>query len=495
VAVLPADVNRSSEGFTIEQLPDGALREFANRQGIRFGLSAIRNVGSGPVHAIIAAREKGGAFKSLEDFCDRVDRAALNKRVLESLIKCGAIDSLPGTRHQKLAILDQALSAGIEAQRSREAGQVSMFDLFGGGASDSASIQSIPLPMIKPEPQHDKEMLAWEKELLGMYVSDHPVARALEGVDLTNVTMLSQLSEEVVGQTLTFVGMLSQSRKLATKKGDSMLVATLEDLESAIEIVAFPKSYEKYRELLVDDALLRISAKVDKSRRDESMQLLLETAAALEVGGGSQESGVGSQEIVVAMDLEGRADDIPSAADDAAMIAPTDDAPHPAEAAASTDSTDLTDRETDKTEPMAPMEHSVIANEHQSPSVTSAPESAQSAEQPISIIKPRVKIGANGNGNGNGHGNGAAGPPAPLAATNLLRVFLPRTPDLDMDVALMHKIDRVLRQSEGDDQVIIHMPNSTGMVLLKPRHTVRCSNDLVDALQGMLGAESVVVEH
>src|SRR5215211_6193909 len=283
VAVLPADVNRSQLGFTIEQLPEGQLREYRNRQGVRFGLSAVRNVGEGPLGMVFKAREED-FFKSLEDFCERVDRAALNKRVLESLIKCGAMDSMPGSRRQKLAILEQALSAGIEAQRAREAGQASMFDLLGSGtaAGGGSSIQSLPMPIINETPQDYKEQLAWEKELLGMYVSDHPIARALEDMDMSGVTALGQIGEEHVGQTLTFLGMISQIRRLTTKKGDSMLVAMLEDLESSIELVAFPKSFEKYRELLQEDALLRVTAKVDKSRRDDTLQLMLENAAVLE---------------------------------------------------------------------------------------------------------------------------------------------------------------------------------------------------------------------
>ncbi len=108
-----------------------------------------------------------------------------------------------------------------------------------------------------------------------MYVSDHPIARAMDGLDMTGITSIGQISEELTGQQLTFVGMLSQVRRMTTKKGDSMLVAMFEDIEAAIEVVVFPKSYEKYRDLLVDDALLRMVAKVDKSRRDDKMQLML----------------------------------------------------------------------------------------------------------------------------------------------------------------------------------------------------------------------------
>jgi DNA polymerase-3 subunit alpha len=481
VAVLPADVNRSQTGFTFEKLPEGQLREYSNRLGIRFGLSAIRNVGEGPLSVILKQREQDGPFRSLEEFCDRVDRSALNKRVLESLIKCGAMDSLAGTRRQKLAILEQALSAGIESQRAREAGQSSMFDLFGGGSSGSGgSVQSIPLPAIPETPQDHKEQLAWEKELLGMYVSDHPIAKALEGLDTSGVTALGQISEEHVGQILTFVGMISQTRRLATKKGDSMLVATLEDLESSIELVAFPKSYEKYRELLKDDALLRVGAKVDKSRRDDTLQLLLENAEVLELS----DPPAGSAEPPPQMDLEGVGEvEFSQAAPPFEYIGPVDsdsgsfagdEPPHPA----GPDST------------LEPRPASPAA---------APPE----AEGPINIIRPRVKVGANGNGNGNGnvHSNGngngngytIAATPEPVASHSL-RLYLPRTDDFDADVRLMQTVDRMLRQSSGEDPVIIHMPNAIGTVLLKPRHKVSCDAALLGGLRELLGSESVIVD-
>jgi DNA polymerase-3 subunit alpha len=461
VAVLPADVNCSQIGFTFEKLPDGQLREFGNRLGIRFGLSAIRNVGEGPLNIILKQREEGGLFKSLDEFCDRVDRSALNKRVLESLVKCGAMDGMPGTRRQKLAILEQALSAGVEAQRAREAGQSSMFDLLGGGSSGGGqSVHSIPLPIITETPQDYKEQLAWEKELLGMYVSDHPIVRALEGIDTAGITSIGHINDELVGQTLTFVGMLSQSRRLATKKGDSMLVAMLEDLEATIELVAFPKSYEKYRDLLSDDALLRVVAKVDKSRRDESMQLLLESAEVLEAR--ADEIVVGDQ-AAVEMDLEGLDE----------QIMPTN----------------RVDLRTDMTEAPRPHGPATPASDTTVLSSGAATESPQPADATaVSVIRSRVKVGANGNGNG--HSNGAA--PAPPA--HALRLHFPRSPDFDADVRLMQTVDRVLRQSEGDSEVIIRMPNRAGTVLLKPRHKVCCDDALVGALRAVLGEAGVVVE-
>ncbi len=477
VAVCPADVNASGLGFTIETLPQPLPPGIRHPRGVRFGLAAIKNVGEGPIEAVIKARDEGGPFRSLEELCERVDRAALNKRVLESLIKSGAMDGLPGSRRQKLAILDQALKAGIGMQDNRAKGQTTMLDDWYGssaaanvGPTTPDSGGSISMPVITETPQDYKEQLAWEKELLGMYVSDHPIARALDGLDLTGVTPLSQLGTELVGQVLTIIGMLTSVRRLATKKGDSMLVAVLEDLEASAELVAFPKSYEKHRELLVDDALLRVRAKADE--RNGTIQLLLEGAEALE----AVERRVALE---VEMDLEGLEEYIPAGAADT-FAAPQDDIPHPAGPGS-------------------------IAAKPQPTSEVPAGEPAPS--QPISIIRSRTKMGTNGSGNGNGNGNGGGsgnsnsggsgsgyGGGAPAAPTHLLRLFLPRSHDFDADVLKMQMVDRVLRESAGEDQVIIHLPNALGMVLLKPRHKIRCTDALVGALREVLGVEGVAME-
>ncbi len=464
VAVLPVDINQSSTGFTIEPLPDGQLTDFDNRMGIRFGLSAIRNVGEGPLSVILKEREENGPFKSLEGFCERVDRTALNKRVLESLIKCGAMDSLPGTRRQKLAIMEQALSMGIESQRAREAGQVTMFDFLGGDASTSgSSTQTIPLPSIPEEPHHYKEQLSWEKELLGMYVSAHPMVKALEGVDMSGITSLGDITDEAVGQVRTFVGMITGVRRLATKKGDSMLVATFEDQDLlTIELVAFPKSYEKYRELLQDDALLRITAKVDRGKRDDTIQLLLDSAEPLEAA----KQASPNQEAPLAMDF----DQLTDAPNDAPPI----DIPT-----------------AHVSQPLAAMESAPHA-EVSAPEPAAPAPAAPSNGQPLSAIRARTKVGANGNDHSNGHSNGNGGGYEPLHHT--LRLFLARTEDYDADVRLMQHVHDVLCQSEGDDSVLIHIPNGSTTVVLQHGQAVRCDDGLLHALRDVLGTECVVVE-
>lgn len=462
VAVMPVDINCSSIGFTVEDVPEGQLPEYENRKAIRFGLSAIRNVGEGPLHVILKAREEGGPFQSLEDFCDRVERSALNKRVLESLIKCGALDGMPGTRRQKLAILEQALSAGIEAQRAREAGQSSMFDLLGGSDdSANASVQAIPLPVIKEEPDHYKEQLAWEKELLGMYVSDHPMTRALEQVDMSQVTPIS-LAADLVGHSNgkddkhTFVGMLSGVRRLMTKKGDSMAVATLEDLESSIEVVAFPKTFEKYQDLFQDDALIRVTAKVDTGRSGDMLQLMLETIEPLESATQKDNEATAA----MSMDLDGVTDSVPD-----------DVVPHP------TLPTNDTPTPTNGTHSAQP---------------TNGSEQGSSAA-PVNVIRSRVKVAAHANGNGHENGNGHS-EPAPVASKNTLRLYFHRSDNFDTDIRRMQEIDQVLRQYEGDDDVVIHVPNGVGIVLLKTHVGVRCNDTLVGSLAQMLGDDRVIVE-
>lgn len=460
VAVLPPDVNRSQKGFTIEPLASPLPAGVTHNRGIRFGLMAIKNVGEGPVEAIIAAREAGGPFQSLEDLCARVDRHALNKRTLESLIKAGALDSLPGTRRQKLAILDQAVNAGIEAQKAREIGQSSLFDIFGESSNSGPTVARIPMPLITETPAEQKEVLLWEKELLGLNISDDPIAKALEGIDLSGATELGSITEELIGETLTFVGVLSGVRRIATKKGDSMLVAMLEDLTGSIEIVVFPKVLAKSADLLQNDAVVRVTAKVD-NRRD-TPQLVVESVEApstIDVAASAQP---------VEMDLEGMSEDLIG---DMVIELP---APAPAAQPA--------------------------------PAPAAAPASAPAAAAPAAApppakppaVRPRqpVKLASNGNGNGHSNGNGhgktseparADGPPA-----RNLRIYLPRSNDFDADVALMQHIHSLLSASHGHDQVTLYLPNGVGMVVLQSQQTIELSDALVNELRQILGHERVL---
>jgi len=200
------------------------------------------------------------------------------------------------------------------------------------------------------------------------------------------------------------------------------------------------------------------------------------------------------------MDLEGQVDAILADSGGGAMLAPTDEAPHPAEMIGghSANALDSMDNRMDRTSLMNSAATSAAATPTSQPN--------ESAEMPsdshsISIIRPRVKVGASSNGGGSGNGNGPSNgsgytvaPPPEPESNQALRLFLPRTDDFDADVRLMQTVDRVLRQSSGEDAVFIHMPNAVGTVLLKPRHKVRCDDLLLGALRDVLGSESVVME-
>ncbi|MDQ3856579.1 MAG: OB-fold nucleic acid binding domain-containing protein, partial [Chloroflexota bacterium] len=245
---------------------------------IRFGLAAIKNVGSGPIRAIVAARREQpeSRFRSIEHLCQVVDSRLVNRRVLESLIKAGALDEF-GTRSQMLAVLDEAMSLGQRSQRASGAGQMS---LFGGQTSEPEYVPSIILPAVADTPRD--EQLAWEKEMLGIYITEHPLTAALSAAQESSVSLLSDLGKEQVGQLVNVIGMLTNTRVLTTKKKQSMLVGKLEDLTGSVDFVAFPEAYERHRELLSDDAILQITGKLDE--RNDSLQLICESARQYTAG-------------------------------------------------------------------------------------------------------------------------------------------------------------------------------------------------------------------
>lgn len=286
IDVLPPDINRSEEGFALEQ-----GQQTQGPTPIRFGLGAIKNVGSGPIQAIIKAREAlpGKEFKSLDHISQQVDSRLVNKRVLDSLIKAGATDCL-GSRAQLLAVLDDAMAIGQRAQKASGAGQMS---LFGGRIKDEDEVYvpSIILPVIADTARD--QQLAWEKEMLGIYISEHPLTAALAGERSENVSLVGDVSKEMVGQQIQVIGMLTGTRVLTTKKKQSMLVAKLEDLTGAIDLVAFPESYEKHRDLLRDDAILEVAGKLDE--RNDNLQMICDTVRLYTQGEELDESGI-SQE-------------------------------------------------------------------------------------------------------------------------------------------------------------------------------------------------------
>ncbi len=252
IEILPPDVNRSGLDFTIET---------AGR-AIRFGLGAVKNVGEGPIEVILAAREQGGPFEDVQDFCQRVDLRQVNRRALECLIKIGALDAF-GRRAQLLAAIDSVMSHSQSICRAREAGQISMFDEASGFSQAMGS--SLILPDAPDIPR--KELLSWEKELVGFYVSEHPLQQVAPKLDGIVTTFCNEISEEMAGQKVVMAGVVAWVRPYVTKKGNPMAFVQLEDLQGSAEVIVFPSIYEKTRALWEEDKILIVKGRVDTKGR------------------------------------------------------------------------------------------------------------------------------------------------------------------------------------------------------------------------------------
>jgi len=244
IPVLPPDVNESLTDFTVVG------------DEIRFGLAAIKGVGEGAVRAIIDARERDGRFVDLFDFVKRVDLKMLNRKVFEALIKCGALDTLPGNRAQKLDALDVALEVATRAARDRDSGQVSLF----GDVSAAHEELKPQLRQLAPPPV--LEALTWEKETLGIFVSGHPLADVADALARGGAVAVKDLRAREDDEFVTVAGMITAVRRTMTKAQQQMLIATIEDMTGSVECVVFPKSYAMLQGTFVPDAIVTIRGRV-----------------------------------------------------------------------------------------------------------------------------------------------------------------------------------------------------------------------------------------
>ncbi len=253
IAVLPPDVLSSHLEFTV----DG--------EAIRFGLLAVKNVGQGAIESIIAARDEGGPFRSLTDFCTRIDLRLCNRKVLEALIKVGALGSM-GHPAQLLLGLDDAIGSAQATQRDRVSGQTSLFDL---GAAD-ADVFERPLPAATEVPM--RERLRWEKELLGLYLSEHPMGEVAEQVGrFVNAYSGDLKDESLEGQRVVVGGIVTGVRIVVTKRNETMAIVTLEDLQGSVEVVVFPRLYETTRPTWRDGSILLVAGRVDHRGEESSL--------------------------------------------------------------------------------------------------------------------------------------------------------------------------------------------------------------------------------
>jgi len=267
IKVLPPDISKSHASFAIEKNDE-------NNPAIRFGLASIKNVGFSPIEHILSGRDSGGDFKSMEDFCSRTDLRNINKKVLESLIKVGAFDSL-GSRKTLLESLNKIISLAQAKQRAKESGQVSMFDVWG---------QSSSTPRIGYEQAEEevsaKQKLIWERELLGVYFSQ-PLDFLAREPSSPGTFSCGEINMDMADETVTVTGMVVSVRQAHTRDNRPFVVASIEDLDASIEVIAWPRLYESTQGIWQEGNILTIKGLVKV--RDGEVQLNCQEAMLLPV--------------------------------------------------------------------------------------------------------------------------------------------------------------------------------------------------------------------
>ena len=263
--ILPPDVNESFANFTVVE------------QGIRFGLAAVKNVGQTAIESIITSRTKHGKFKTIFDFTQRVDSRLVNRRVVESLIKCGALDSLGLHRSQQLAILDKALEIAGGVQKDKLNGQFSFFDTFDMEENFQKSFQEVPDIPEWPESQ----LLASEKEMLGFYITKHPLSRFEKLLNNYSSSPIASLSTLRDGEEVRLGGIISKAKITTTRRtGEKMAIISLEDLTGTVETLVFPRTFQKFSNLIAVDSMVFITGKMNL--REEEPKLLADEVIPLE---------------------------------------------------------------------------------------------------------------------------------------------------------------------------------------------------------------------
>ncbi|HEY8902543.1 MAG TPA: DNA polymerase III subunit alpha [Chthoniobacterales bacterium] len=270
IRVLQPDINESGLKFRPVRQKDGSL-------GIRFGLAAIKNVGAAAMEAGIAERKKNGPFESIEDFCSRLDSRTVNRKILESLVKCGVFDSFEPSRAAAFASLDEAMAAAASVQRDRASGQVSMFDVFDSTPSKKKG-KGRSGPVI--EPWTLSETLANEKELLGFYVTGHPLDDYSGHFDSAKYTRIADAKEIIDAQTVKLAGMIVSAERRFTKKDNKpFCVFTIEDFTGALEVTAWDETASEHAELLKPGSVVSVSTRL--TRRDDNLRATANSLQAL----------------------------------------------------------------------------------------------------------------------------------------------------------------------------------------------------------------------
>lgn len=260
IKILPPDINASYTAFSV----DG--------ESIRFGLAAVKNVGEAAIAGIVKEREQSGPFKDMMDFCSRIDSRVVNRRVLESLIKCGALDSFGNKRSQMIDALDQAMTLAVTMQKERRSGLMGLF-----GDEEMAEANRLVLKDVLEVPKAVR--LAWEKEITGFYITGHPLddySKIIRGFTSIQQVVTGQLADK---KMVKLGGMITQAKRHITKKGDTMCFMEIEDFTHSIEVMVFPRIFQECVNVLVPDTAVMVQGRIDAS--DDGVKLIADKVISL----------------------------------------------------------------------------------------------------------------------------------------------------------------------------------------------------------------------
>jgi len=284
IEILPPDVNESFANFTV----------IGNK--IRFGLSAVKNVGDNVIKNIVSNRKDKGKFKSFDDFCNMVDPVVLNKKTLESLIKSGAFDSLGLTRQSLMKNYKRIVSHILTVRSNREIGQFSLFD------TDTTLKDELITAL--PEERTEfprKKLLAYEKEMLGLYVSDHPLIGYEHQLDKYSDCRISEIKKFSDKSLIKIAGVVSKIKRITTKKGEIMLFLTLEDISNSTEVIIFPSLLKKFHQFLKEDMIIGIKGRIDI--KEDRVKLIASEIKEIELKQKKPASKKVNHNLVIELDL------------------------------------------------------------------------------------------------------------------------------------------------------------------------------------------------
>ncbi|MEP7289935.1 MAG: DNA polymerase III subunit alpha [Chloroflexota bacterium] len=494
IPILPPNINYSDMDFTIERTADG-------RRGIRYGFGAVKNAGDKAVQNIIEARNEGGEFQDLSDFCRRVDLRLVGKRALESLIKIGAFDQFAG-RDTLMLSLDRMVNFSTDHHHASDVGQMS---LFGGGSIAADSLSLTPVPAGKETSQRDT--LRWEKELIGLYVSDHPLNALMDQIRrLPNIhysEMLRREADQMNGRQVTVAGLVTAIRQINTKNGGTMAVVTLEDVEGNIDCVMFPRLWDQCRSMVAVDNPLIIRGKADNSRGD--MQILGESV--------SQEAQIAaSSEEYSGYQASAPHDSHNDYNTDPHWSEPSDQSEPPWESEPQAEAQD--DPVQTAVQPIADMDDSLEteALDSREPDEdleeSTKPEAAlYAADYVPERAVPDLVVHGHTNGNGATTANGTKGAIARSAASHYgedstvvlpmpcrVTITIMRTDQPERDLRLVKRIHNKLNEYPGSDQYRFRLIDPIRTVIVDFPDTTCYAGAVEDYLLNEFGADAIQIE-